>query len=540
MNPSDELAAAVEAILSSSHGKRLVVAGPGAGKTSLFRKILERLPGEGRRLVFTFINNLKADLERDLGAQAEVYTFHGLCKRLLHAEPGLRGGLSNNFLFFPFLEKVIARDWKITRKEAVPEFAQKIRRLEEGPEIVFYKERANYYDAVGFDDSVLRVYEGLQENPETLGGHEVVLVDEFQDFNLLEVEFIKLLADRNPIVIAGDDDQALYVDLRSSDPQFIRDLHGGGVFSPFSLPFSMRCTEVIVNAYDDMVGEARRQGCFAARLPKEYRYFPPAKAGDSARYPLIQDVCLTTQGKGNANYMGRYVAEQIALIPAEEILESNEKGFSTVLVVGPGQYVKPIKDWLERAGFPCEGFAERPEDALTREAGLEMLKADQASNLGWRLVIEVDQPSFYRDVIRRSVGESTPIAELLPEKYRSEVLSEAAEYEPASGGSENTSERTADLPTIRCTTFEGSKGLSAQHVFVVGLHEEDVPRRGALADLEVCRFLVAITRTRKQCHLLHALHWYGTEKRPSRFLRWVKPARKASVSVNKSYWTSRA
>jgi hypothetical protein len=35
-----------------------------------------------------------------------------------------------------------------------------------------------------------------------------VLVDEFQDFNQLEVSLIDLLAGKSPILLAGDDDQA--------------------------------------------------------------------------------------------------------------------------------------------------------------------------------------------------------------------------------------------------------------------------------------------------------------------------------------------
>ena len=57
-----------------------MVAGPGAGKTFLFRESLSRLSGDrNRHLVLTFINNLKIDLERELGSLAQVFTFHGFC-----------------------------------------------------------------------------------------------------------------------------------------------------------------------------------------------------------------------------------------------------------------------------------------------------------------------------------------------------------------------------------------------------------------------------------------------------------------------------
>jgi hypothetical protein len=68
------LTAAVDAVVNSESPKKLVVAGPGAGKTFLFRRLLETLDGDADdALVLTFINNLKNDLARDLAGKAQVY-----------------------------------------------------------------------------------------------------------------------------------------------------------------------------------------------------------------------------------------------------------------------------------------------------------------------------------------------------------------------------------------------------------------------------------------------------------------------------------
>lgn len=80
-----ELSDAVARVLASHSRKKLVVAGPGAGKTTLFRRLLDQADGDAsRRLILTFINNLKADLDRSLGDVAEVFTLHGYCQ---HAAP---------------------------------------------------------------------------------------------------------------------------------------------------------------------------------------------------------------------------------------------------------------------------------------------------------------------------------------------------------------------------------------------------------------------------------------------------------------------
>jgi|SRR5450759_382944 hypothetical protein len=81
-----ERGAAVQRILVSTHKRRVVVAGAGSGKTSMFRKVLERLPKGDRktRIVLTLLKKLQIDLDNDLGSLAVVQTVHGLCRFLLH------------------------------------------------------------------------------------------------------------------------------------------------------------------------------------------------------------------------------------------------------------------------------------------------------------------------------------------------------------------------------------------------------------------------------------------------------------------------
>jgi hypothetical protein len=79
-----QLEQAVLAVLDSAAPRKLIVAGPGTGKIWQFQRVLERIVGPNNGLVLTFINNLKNDLERDLGALAEVFTFHGYRRTLRH------------------------------------------------------------------------------------------------------------------------------------------------------------------------------------------------------------------------------------------------------------------------------------------------------------------------------------------------------------------------------------------------------------------------------------------------------------------------
>jgi ATP-dependent DNA helicase UvrD/PcrA len=535
-DPTEELNRAVERILASRSAKRLVVAGPGSGKTHLFKEILKRTTGdEHDRIALTFINELKDDLEKNLVGLAHTYTLHGFCHFLLRQRPELRQGLSDSFEYFPGLERIIIRDWELTSKKSTPKFIGMMRDLAGGPEVDFYTRRSDYYDAVSYDDSVYRTYVVLTDNPGSVPAYNLVLVDEYQDFNRLESSFIELLAEQSPIVIAGDDDQALYSQLRSSRQEFIRNLHLGGEYEVFELPFCMRCPEPVIRAVNAILAEIEKRGFLKGRIKKPFRHFPPAKGADSKKYPYIQVAECSVQML-KANYFGKYIAQEIRKIPADEIADSYEKSCPTVLVIGSKQYLDQIQAHLEEEGFAVLR-KEDSQSELSREDGLVFLKENPESNLGWRIILEADKPSFQKKAVVESVKTGAPMHTLLQKEFKAGILKEAEAFQPVTEAAAAAPELDKSKPTIKLTSFEGSKGLSAQHVFIVGVHENELPKNALdIKDLEICKFLVSLTRTRKHCHLLTTFRFSGVKKRPSIFIRWIPDAIKRVLKINKDSW----
>src|SRR5260370_27576048 len=70
----------VEDILGSTSPKKVVVAGPGTGKTHLFREILK---GKTNTLTLTFVNALVEDLSLELYELSDVRTLHSFARQLL-------------------------------------------------------------------------------------------------------------------------------------------------------------------------------------------------------------------------------------------------------------------------------------------------------------------------------------------------------------------------------------------------------------------------------------------------------------------------
>jgi superfamily I DNA/RNA helicase len=326
---AQERADALAAILASTAEKKLVVAGPGTGKTHTFREAL--LACGGRGLAITFIRNLVADLSEALGDVADVFTFHGFCKHQIHRHPV--AGLREGWDYYPPLLDLIAIDLQLLGHTAATKnlIEERLHTLDEADGIIAAAlELGEYYNAVSHTDLVYRALRHFQENDEEIPEYPLIVVDEYQDFSRLETTFIAPLSTKSPVLIAGDDDQALYA-FKNASPEFIRELAEGGDYERFELPCCSRCPSVIVEAVNDAIAAAVANGNLVRRLDKTFSCYLPDKEADSEAHPsIIHAVCSVE--RSNAPYVGRYIAEQIAQLPIDDIHESRDAGDPTVLV----------------------------------------------------------------------------------------------------------------------------------------------------------------------------------------------------------------
>lgn len=565
-------------ILASDARRKLIVAGPGTGKTHTFREVLAQAP---IGLAMTFIKALHADMEVKLGKGAtpqlaDAYTFHGFCKNLMHGLP--LEGLTSSFDYYPPLEPIIRRDIKTVERRPMNKYAIPTALLTldmQSGLIPLVLRSGTYYDACGYDDAVYRVYLHLDANTSSVPSYPLVVVDEYQDFSPLEVGIIRLLADVSPVLVVGDDDQALYA-FRHADAQFIRDLAGDEDYERFELPWCSRCTRVMVEATHEVIARARAEGLLSDRIPKPYECFLPKKLPDSQSHPkLIHAKCSLQNGSGKANYPARYIEQQIRQIPQADIIASRQDGYPTVLILGRANWLTDgILDYL-RGPFP--GIRGKDSAALEPKPldGYERLLKDDRSRMGWRILMYVQTPPKIGEILRRALVDDEELVDLLPKSYRARHLAivellqrlldqeelcvdeevrlqEATELsiadilerlghtddepEPEAGGEEvieGEGSGDAELD-ILVTTLVGAKGLQAEHVFVVGMHEGDFPQHEP-TDEEVCCLIVALTRGTKTCTLVSADRFGGDPRQPSRFLEWLGPHLKV-VSVNKAFF----
>ncbi len=251
----------VEAV-THGDGPLLVFAGAGSGKTRVITYRVAHLLAERRIppyriLTVTFTNKAAGELRARLarlageGVTAELWvgTFHAVCARLLRRYHDVVG-LERSFSIYDeadqraVMKRVLA-DLNLDERRLPPKRAlsrvHAEKREGRGPaemEVassfdaplreVFarYQAALATANAVDFEDLILHVMR-LVEDPDGEAGRELrarfghVLVDEFQDTNLVQYRLVRALAATKNLCVVGDDDQSIY-GWRGADVRLIR------------------------------------------------------------------------------------------------------------------------------------------------------------------------------------------------------------------------------------------------------------------------------------------------------------------------------
>lgn len=534
-------------LVASDHPKRVVVAGPGTGKTTAFEGILEQQKSKG--LVLTFINSLVNDLEGRLAHLADVFTLHKFCKMLLYKNEV--DGVKVGFHHYPALPTLLAADIGVdsATRLSKKELQAAIRSLNECDQLDAALSFAARYNAVGHDEIIYRVLKLFEGNPFAIPEYSIVIVDEFQDFNNLEASLIFALARQNQVLISGDDDQSLY-GFKEANPSIIRQLANDNAYKRFELPYCSRCTDVLVAAANDFAKFAEDQGALSGRVPK---LFLPheSKAEASKRYPKIVHAACTTNRK-NAYYSAEYITRELRKLTDDDFNEAAANDCLAALIIGPGHIVKDVHGALSDE-FPWVQKKDRTSDDIVSIDGYRKIAQDGQSELGWRIVGHCHLPIKIALLESEASQAETPLVEKLAPDFRAmheeaaELVNKLLAHEELSETelgklqqltqmpleevctrigvvdigdvdeevvmeSPPISESDQVLKTGLATTILSSKGLSALHVFIVGVMEGGFPKNSMkLTEEEACSFLVALTRARSSCHIL-TIDRYGGGK----------------------------
>ena len=232
-------------------GPLLILAGAGSGKTRALTYRIANLVDHGvspwNILALTFTNKAAREMrertEALLGGSVKdmwVATFHSCCTRILRSNID-KLGRDRNFVIYDdddqtsliaaIMKRLGVNDKDITKrqiKEHISEAKNKSTEpekflmdnpyLDESVLKVFreYQRSLKEYNALDFDDLLGKTLELFQSCPEVLQKYRskfrYILVDEYQDTNVMQYHIVELLArEHGNICVVGDDDQSIYV-----------------------------------------------------------------------------------------------------------------------------------------------------------------------------------------------------------------------------------------------------------------------------------------------------------------------------------------
>ncbi|NLN14207.1 MAG: DNA helicase PcrA, partial [Tissierellia bacterium] len=241
-----------EAVLHTG-GPLLIMAGAGSGKTRVVTHkiayLIEELgvfPGNILAITFTnkAANEMKERVSKLLNTDVEsmwIGTFHSICVRILRRDID-KIGYDRSFSIYDrddqitlirecikevdvdksmFKESsVLARisslkDQQVDPEAYIIENYGDYRERKIGELYQLYQKKLKQYNALDFDDLLIKAVELLRENKAILSYYQekfkYVFVDEYQDTNRIQYQLVKLLSARHRnICVVGDSDQSIY------------------------------------------------------------------------------------------------------------------------------------------------------------------------------------------------------------------------------------------------------------------------------------------------------------------------------------------
>jgi DNA helicase-2/ATP-dependent DNA helicase PcrA len=603
LNP--EQRAAVETV----DGPLLVLAGAGTGKTRVLTTrfahiLLTRRAFPSQVLAVTFTNKAAREMRERvsalLGEPAEglwLGTFHALCARMLrrHAE---HVGLSANFTILDsddqnrLLKQVMEAARLDTKRWTPQSMMALIQRWKDkgltparitaadgtdfangaAPAIyAAYQDRLRALNTADFGDLLLHMTEILRSQPDVLAEYHrrfrYILVDEYQDTNLVQYLWLRLLAQSHGnICCVGDDDQSIY-SWRGAEVEnilrFEKDFEGARIVR---LESNYRSTASILAAASGLIahnegrlGKTLRPGRQDAQSGEKVSIIELWDSDEEARmvgsrieelrregHPLSEIAVLVRAGfqtrafeerlinigipyrvvGGLRFYERAEIRDAIAYMRAM-VQPADDLAFERIVNVprrGVGEAaLRAMHETARAQSLPLTAAAAR----LIQSGGLKGKVRESVGTLlaqfdQWRKMLETEghvvtvaallDESGYTEMWKQDKSAEAPgRLENLKELVRA-----LAEFESLAGFLDHVAlvtenEEASDNDKVSLMTLHGAKGLEFDTVFLPGWEEGVFPNQRAMDEngnkgLEEERRLayVGLTRARRRAIVSHA------------------------------------
>lgn len=605
-------------------GPLLVLAGPGSGKTLVITERTKRMIEEERIpeeqiLVITFTkaaaNEMRERfLQRRGAAQTKVNfgTFHAIFFTILrHAYHLNAGNIAKEDVRYQCMKEII-HHYGLEyddEKDFISELLSEIS-LVKGSRI----DLANYYSLscadevfrniysdyqkflkkaqlIDFDDMLLLCYELFSQRSDILklwqDKFRYILIDEFQDINLVQYDIIRMLAlPQNNLFIVGDDDQSIYR-FRGAKPEIMLNFpldypdckrvyldrnyrsapsilhaasrlisHNEHRYAKQINPVKTEGHEIVVCHFSTLLEENQNLAQEILRLKQEgislnrmAVLLRTSLGSGSLLHKLMEYNIPFTMRDSLPNLFDHWIASDI-MAYIKLAMGRTERSLYLQIINRPKRYVN--RECFDTPEVDFETVKEYYEDKNWMLERLTQFEYD----LG---ILDGMNPYAAVNYIRRGIGYEDYLKEYaqyrkMKEEELFDILDELQEsargfknYEQwfehmeayrAELKKQTQQSREQSSDSITIATMHSSKGLEFQVVFIPDANEGITPHKKAVLeeDIEEERrlFYVAMTRAKERLYIYSAKERYNKTSQCSRFIDELqKPEEKQNESPNK-------
>jgi DNA helicase II / ATP-dependent DNA helicase PcrA len=517
-------------------GPVMIVAGPGTGKTkTLTSRILflvqQRSVAPENILALTFTKKASEEMRARVkallpGASPKITTFHALCHELLGGDitfvseaerlklvRSLTRPLALKHLSVRELGLMISRAKNQPPEQAAEPALQKV--------VAQYNTLLHEQHLSDFDDLLLQSYELLKHDEPKRSAvraqYRHVLVDEFQDTNLLQYELLRLLCGNQHIFIIGDPNQSIYGFRGASGDIFGRFLVDYPKAEKITLHVNYRSGAEIVKVANAIFAS---EGTLSAQPGRHGRVRAVLTLNEYSEAQWVLDEIERAIGGGDflravsddERSSHRRLSDFAVLYRSRACAMTLQKAFAAsglpYQIVGDGSpYEKPL---VQNIILLLKALASGEEVAI------QGLSKNQCRTLLGQ-VDQIQPPTKVVESIIRVFGfePSADLTQLMNLLIRFDHLEPALAYldQIAEG---HFYDPNADAVTL--LTIHASKGLEFPCVFLIGAEEGILPHEKADEQEERRLFYVAVTRAEENLDITHTKMRAGDQAKISNFV----------------------
>jgi DNA helicase II / ATP-dependent DNA helicase PcrA len=482
---------------------RILLAGPGTGKTTRIKQLIQHdFPSASRVLVLSFTNATVNVLSNAFSEWPNVncYTLHKYALKINH--------LTDVYILDSQEQAVIEKFCGDLRTDSTFLYG--------------------LLKCISFNGMIAECLRFLRSNEtyaqETIGDLDLLIVDEYQDFNQQESDLVQVLSNyARDTIILGDDDQSIY-GFKDADPDGIISLYRDEHVSKIEHENKCyRCPDEVVDCASHLIDKNRN------RIRKPWH-----KTGKPGEVVFRQ---ILTPAKTN-----EFILSEIQTIRSKRPADS-------ILVLSPvGFHVPHLTSLLESNGIDYVNFWDTQIDQevltliwiirtiLTSRKLLNLVllasklpspkKIKFKENLAVAIVRDFDQQDFIRSnsalfgpIIADNIEVPPELTTFAKQHPEYEQLLQKINPQRIEASAETLlriekPQKEFSAERVNLMSIHKSKGLQADVVFVTSLVDGVLPNATSGIDtIEAQRRLlfVGLTRSMHRLYVLSSVQWDGAD-----------------------------